>query len=156
MNSFEITKSVKMVLDSMHIYYEYNPETNIIRFEHATQSKLKQLTIVIAIRDTDFIVFSMSPIDADEESRNEVSRYLNMINAQRLMGCYYIDCDSAKIVWRDYIDCTDLPSIPVNIIQRALIMPLLQYDIFGDGLAALLMGFSDAETEFEKANKKME
>lgn len=152
----KITNSIRNELDQYDIHYDYDPTDNFIRFSYRIKSKLKTVEIVIEIREDDFIIHTLSPINADEESINEVVRYCNLVNNARLMGCFSVNNKSGEIVWEHYIDCQNMSTIPQSIIHKALVISMLEYETFGDGLSALLMGFSDADTEFEKAIKKTE
>lgn len=123
----------------------------IIRTGCRIGGKLKTIDEVIDFRDTFFIVYAFSPINADPESVGEIAKYLAMANYGLYLGNFELDVRDGEIRYKCTVDCDGMETIPADIVGRAIHIPFRMFHRYGDGIAALAMGFSDAETEIKKA-----
>lgn len=49
------------------------------------------------------------------------------------------------------MNCRELESLPDRIIKDSILVGWYMMERYGDGIAAISMGFSDAEAEIKKA-----
>lgn len=154
MNTNAIAQAICYSLGQLNVRYDYNQEKQVIILGTKVECKLKNLQYFIQINDEDFIVYALCPMNADEESKNEILRYLAMANYGLFNGNFEMDVRDGEIRYKCYVDCREMNSIPDIVVARAIILPVTMFERFGDGLAALLMGFSDADTEYRKAQMK--
>jgi hypothetical protein len=54
------------------------------------------------------------------------------------------------------VNCDGLQSLSPAVIQDSIYVGCLMMDRYGDGIAALALGFSDADTEIKKAEHRDE
>ena len=125
----------------------------IIRTGCVIDGKLKSIREVVDFRDTFFVVYAFSPINADPENLGEMAKYLAMANYGLFVGNFELDVRDGEIRYKCFVDCDGLDAIPKDFIRRAIHIPFQMFERYGDGIAALAMGFSDAETEIKKAEK---
>lgn len=154
MNAFSMVLAVKNCLDQLNVNYDYDDDHNVITLMSKVESKINNVRYFIPFGQEDYIVYVTCPMNADEESRGELLRYFAMINYDLISGGFEMDVNDGEIRYKYYVDCRDLDELPQIIVARSLIIPVNMYEQFGDGIAALLMGFSDADTEYKKARQK--
>ena len=123
----------------------------LIRTGCRIKGKLKSIDEFIDFRDTFFVVYAISPVNADPENIGEIAKYIAMANYGLVVGNFELDVRDGEIRYKCFVDCDGLETIPSNIIGRAIHIPFRMFMRYGDGIAALAMGFSDAETEIRKA-----
>ena len=154
MTTYTMVQAVKRCLDQLNVRYNYDSAHEVIELGSKVDCKLKNVRYFIQFNEDDYLVYAISPMNADEECRNEVLRYLSMANYGLFNGCFEMDLRDGEIRYKSYVDCRDMNSIPDIIVARSIIIPVNMFERFGDGIAALLMGFSDAEAEYKKAQEK--
>lgn len=148
----EIKNSIIAFFNAAEIDYLYSDEKKLFLLrDQRINSKLATVNVFVELRATGFIVISFSPRNAPKETQNEVVRYLNMINHSKTYGYFSLDYSDGEVKWLHSLDCTDITQLTHNMIYLPLVMSINSFEKYGDGLCSLMMGFSDAETEFTKA-----
>lgn len=150
----DVSQSLRKYLTKENIRYDYIDQNDLIGIPNERiPSKIQTINIVIVPQDDSFMVYAFAPISIDEAYKNEVLRYLNLINDNCLLGSFSLNEDSL-VKWKYCVACNGLTSLPDDLIMRPIVVLLGDFTRFGDGIAALSMGFSSAEVEFEKAHEK--
>lgn len=153
MEKQDIIDAIRNVLDDDEWNYDLETDREdgpIIRTGCRIGGKLRNISEVIDFGDTFFLVFALCPIHADPENLVELSKYLHMANYGLVLGNFELDHRDGEIRYKAMVDCNGLDAIPSAIIDRAIHVPFRMFARYGDGIAALAMGFSDAETEYKK------
>ncbi len=101
--------------------------------------------------DCSYIVNIVSPINGDPKDIGEMLKYLTMANYGLTNGNFELDMRDGEIRYKTYVNCKDLESLPAQIIKDSILFGWVMVERYGNGIAALAMGFSDAETEIKKA-----
>lgn len=156
-----INVSTKMSLVSSYIeafekngiHYDFDPDEDIIVTGFQLDCRLASAKVLIRFSDDDVTVRTLVPLKASEEVRQDVMEYITRANFGLRGGCFEMDLDDGGIFYRTYINCQGLIEIPECIILESVFFPLKIMEIYGNGLAAVMMGFSDPETEIEKAEQ---
>ena len=154
MNKEKLTDIVRDFLDEGDYRYEYDAEHSIFRLDFNVKCRLKDVRVVMIIRDTAYSVLTISPISADKESPNEMMKYLTLANYGVVNGNFEMDLSDGEIRYKTYVDADGLESVPEEILEWSLGVGIAMMDRFGDGIATLSFGYSDAETEFKKVQDK--
>ena len=142
--------------DGWNYDFEDNPERPVIHTGARIHGKLKDIKEIVLFRDTYFIALGICPINADTDNIAEMAKYLSMANYGLIVGNFELDVSDGEIRYKTFVDCDGLESLSKDIVRRAITIPYHMFDRYGDGIAALCMGFSDAETEYEKVMKQDE
>lgn len=148
--NFDVVASVRHHLDEHDWHYSYDEERNVINTGGNIGGKLRRVDMVIRFTHTGYKVVAISPVSADEDSMEEVMRYLAMANYGMINGNFELDVRDGEIRFKVY-NCLDgLNSLPDEMIAESILVPAMMMKKYGDGIAALCMGFSDAKTEYDK------
>lgn len=153
MNQEQIVDAVRDWLNKDDWHYEYNAEKHLFKMGINLKSKIKSGRIFVDVKKDCYLVYLYSPIDGDKENLSELTKYLTMANYGLLNGNFELDMQDGEIRYKTYVNCAGLESLSPEVIEDSIYVGCYFMDRYGDGIAALALGFSDAETEIKKAEK---
>ena len=152
MDQEQIVDALRDWLDNDDWHYEYDAEHHVIRAGINLDCKLRDARVFIHIReDGSYIVNIVSPISGDPKNMDELVKYVAMANFGLANGNFDVDVRHGTVCYKIYVNCKGLEKLPDQIIKDSICAGWFTVDRYGDGIAALAMGFSDAETEIKKA-----
>ena len=143
--------AVRDFLDADDWHYEYDAEHAFIRAGVTLKCKLKSARMFIRFRNTDYNVYMVAPISADPENLGEVLRFTAQANYGLASGNFEVDVEDGEIRYKSYVDCDGLEALPKVLFDDGINACWAMMERYGNGFAALAMGFSDADTEIKKA-----
>lgn len=147
----QIIDAVRDWLDSDDWHYDYNAEHQVIQMGFELKGKLKSIKIFISFGETHYTVYQVAPINGDTNDLNELNKYLALANYGLRSGNFELDWRDGEIRYKCNINCDGLETLPQEIIKDSVYVGCAMMDRYGDGIAALALGFSDADTEIKKA-----
>ena len=148
----QIVDAVRDWLDDDDWRYDYDAENHVIRTGVSLDCKLRTARVFIPIREEgSYIVNIVSPIGGDPKDIGEMVKYLTMANYGLANGNFELDVRDGEIRYKTYVNCKELESLPSQIIKDSILVGWCMMERYGNGIAAIAMGFSDAETEIKKA-----
>ena len=152
MDQEQIVDVLRDWLDSDDWHYEYDAEKHVIRTGITLDCKLRNARVFIPIRaDSSYIVNIVSPISGDPKNMGELVKYLAMANFGLPNGNFDIDVEDGELRYKTYVNCKGLEKLPDEIIKDSIYAGWFIMERYGNGIAALAMGFSDADAEIKKA-----
>ena len=149
-----IVDAVRDYLDDDDWNYEFDAEEGLIRAGLVFDCKLKSAYLRIRIRETSYNVYIVLKLNADKETLPEIIRYTTMANYGLLSGNFEVDVEDGEIRYKSFVDTMGIDRISREIVKGSIYRGWNTVERYGNGLAALLLGFSDAETEIGKAEKE--
>ena len=156
MNQEEIVDAIRDWLDSDDWHYEYEAEKHIISMGINLRGKIKSGKFIIDIRDDAYLVYLFSPIGGDKDKPDEMIKYLTQANYGLMNGNFEFDLRDGEIRYKTFVNCDGLESLSTTVIQDSIYVGCAMMNRYGDGIAALALGFSDAATEIKKAEHRDE
>ena len=153
MNQEQIVDAVRNWLDKDGWHYEYNAERHLFKMGISLKSKIKSGRIFVDVKEDCYVVYLYSPIDGDKANLSELTKYLTMANYGLLNGNFELDMQDGEIRYKTYVNCDGLESLSSEVVQDSIYVGCIMMDRYGDGIAALALGFSDADTEIKKSEK---
>lgn len=154
MEGEQIVDAVRDWLDNDDWRYEYVAEKQMIKMGINLNSKIKSGKIFIDFKDDCYLVYLSSPIFGDKENLGELIKYLTMANYGLINGNFELDVRDGEVRYKSFVNCDGLESLSENVIRDSICFPCVMMDRYGNGIAALALGFSDADTEIKKAEGK--
>lgn len=151
MEQEQIVDAVRDWLDEDDWHYEYNAEKQLIKMGIKLKSKLKSGKYFIEFRQDSYAVYLCAPINGDKDNLGELLKYLTMANYGLYNGNFELDVRDGEIRYKTFVNCDGLESLSPAVIKDSIYMCCVMMDRYGDGIAALALGFSDADTEIKKA-----
>ncbi len=151
MDQEQIVDAIRDWLDGDDWHYEYIAEHHLIRMGVGLKSKLKNGRIFIDVKEDCYLVYVVSPIGGDKDDLGELMKYLTMANYLLKNGNFEMDVRDGEVRYKTFVNCEGLTELPKEIIRESVLAGCYMIDRYGNGIAAIAMGFSDAETEIKKA-----
>ena len=151
MEQEQIVDAVRDWLDGDDWHYEYDAEKHLIKMGITLKSKIKSGRIFVDIKKDCYAVYLCAPISGDKDNLGELLKYVAMANYGLLNGNFEVDVRDGEIRYKTFVNCDGLESLSPAVIQDSIYVGCLMMDRYGDGIAALALGFSDADTEIKKA-----
>ena len=154
MEQEQIVDAVRDWLDGDDWHYEYDAEKHLIKMGITLKSKIKSGRIFVDIKKDCYAVYLCAPISGDKDNLGELLKYVAMANYGLLNGNFEVDVRDGEIRYKTFVNCDGLESLSPAVIQDSIYVGCLMMDRYGDGIAALALGFSDADTEIQKAEHR--
>lgn len=149
----QLFEAVGEYLKEKNWRYEYNEDKTMIRSAVKVMCKLQTIRILIAFGETEFAVFAIPNINADENTRDSVMEYITKINLGMRNGNFLLNPANGEVRYRTYVNARGMDEISKEVIEEAVLVPAMMLDRYGNGLAALMMGYSSPDAEIENAHK---
>ena len=156
MKQEQIVDVVRDWIDGDDWHYEYDAERQLISMGVNLTSKLKTCEIFVDIKSDSYIVYVYSPIGGDKEKNSEIIKFLTMANYGLINGNFEFSMENGEIRFKTFVNCNGLEALSTEVIRDSIWFGCAMLDRYGDGIAALSFGFSDAETEIQKAEHRDE
>lgn len=151
MNKEQITDAVRDFLDENEFHYEYRAEKSNLTMGFSLDCKLRSLRLWWDFLESGYILYGVSPINADKDNLGEVLRYAALINYGLIPGNIEVDLRDGEIRSKTWVPLADAGELSKDTIHSSLAFTFSLFERFGNGFAALAMGFSDADAEYKKA-----
>lgn len=142
---------VRNYLDENDWNYEYDAGMQLIRTGVSIKGKLQSVRMLIRFTEDGYSSFATIQMHADENTRPAIAEYITRINYGAKNGNFEMDYSDGEIRYKVYTNYKGMDSLPKDIIEDSIVIPAMMFNRFGDGMAALLFGFSTPEEEVNKA-----
>lgn len=156
MDQEQIVDAVRDWLDADNWHYDYNAERHLFKMGISLKSKIKSGRIFVDVKKDCYVVYLYAPISGDKDKLAELTKYLTMANYGLLNGNFELDAQDGEIRYKTYVNCDGMEKLSSEVIQDSIYVGCVMMDRYGDGIAALALGFSDADTEIKKAEDEDE
>ena len=147
----DLIDRVRDYMDKDDWKYEYVEDRALIRAGVNLKCKLQSVKMYISFNDNGYTVVSVPPMKADEATRANVMEYITRANYGLRNGNFEMDVNDGEVRYKIYTNAKGLGKVGEAIIEDSIMIPPLMFDKYGNGMAAIMFGFSDPKTEIEKA-----
>ena len=115
--------------------------------------RLQSVRLYIDVKEDAYLVYTISPISGNQDTMPELMRYITRANYALINGNFELDVRDGEVRYKTYVNCDSLAALSLEIIRDSIYVPCAMMKKYGDGIAAIAMGYSDAETEINKAER---
>ena len=151
MKTEAIVDAIGDFLDADDWKYEYKGAKKLFAMGVSLHCRLQNTRLYIDVKEDAYLVYAISPISANSETTTELMRYLTRANYALINGNFELDLRDGEVRYKSYVNCDSLTDLPSAIIRDSIYVPCAMMNKYGDGIAAIAMGYSDADTELKKA-----
>ena len=151
MKTEAIVEAIGDFLDDDDWKYEYQGEKNLFKMGVSLRCRLQSTRLYIDVKEDAYLVYAISPISGVEDTVSELMRYLTRANYALINGNFELDVRDGEVRYKTYVNCDGLNELSREVIRDSVYVPCAMMNKYGDGIAALAMGYSDADTELKKA-----
>ena len=149
-----VIERVNACIDSIGWEAQALPAQNLIVLGVVIRSDLEKIGMLLEFSEEDYLVYGVAPVTAAADSC-EMLRYLTMANYGMKDGNFEMDLQNGEIRFKTYVRFGGEEVLSEETILRSLLLPPMMFERYGDGIAALAEGRSDAETELQKAESTL-
>lgn len=146
----KVIRRVNACIESMGWNGHPLPAQDMIMLGIGIRGNLGNIGMLLEFSEEDYLVYGMAPVNAGENVC-EMLRYLTMVNYGMKNGNFEMDLKNGEIRYKTYVRFAGEEDLSEETIVRSLLLPPMMYERYGDGIAAISEGRSDAETELQKA-----
>lgn len=150
------TKVANSILDyfkEKNFDFDFDADKGIITTAFPTDSKIGQIDMRIRFFNDGYISHSTARIHADEASREKAAEYLTRANYGLRMGNFELDFRDGEIRFKSFCRSGDI-ELNDEQITDSFILPIVQFDTYGDNLLAVLFGMKEPEQALKDAESK--
>ena len=151
--SQDIANAVRSFLVNDDWKFDFNADRGVFNFGLNIDGKLGKLDYSIRVRENFFTVYAVAPINADRKDPKAMAamaEFITRANYGLPNGNFEMDVNDGEIRYKCYVNVKGMNDISDDIIDDSIKLPALMIDRYGDGMAALMFGFSDPATEIQK------
>lgn len=127
--------------------FEFDEERGIFKFGVNLKSKLKNVRYIVPVREENYNVYAISPINADNDDKDvmrEMNEFLHRANYGLRSGNFEIDVRDGEIRYKIFVDCDNqLPSR--EIVRASIMIPSVMFDHYAQGILDVMFKGSTAE-----------
>ena len=136
------------------VKYSFDAEHGIIMFEmRLDKCKISTAKVIIILRESFFTVFTVLPLQCEEQHRSELAILLNRINYTIALGDFEMNADNGEIRFRYSVDTKEY--IPGDeMMVRSIAFGLHKIQEWADPVTAILFGLTTADKAFALATGK--
>lgn len=135
--------------------YMLDRENNIIFCGVNLINRLQECKIIIDIHNDKYIVYGFININCDEMHKDEMVKFIAMINYGLILGNFEMNYSDGEIRYKIATSCNN--SIPsTNVIEESIEIPALMFHKFGDSILDVMFGIKNAQEAFDDVNMNLE
>jgi len=154
MKKEEVITSVRDILDASGYKFNHDEKNDQFSVILSVECALKEIDLNIGWADWGLAFSGRFPALVNLSRSEETLKYLNMIN-HLSAACFFTLDECGVVECKYWISTSWLESLPEEALDSCFKTIAGAFEIFSDGLVAIVSGASDAETEFKKAEAAM-
>lgn len=143
----KIAEAVKRFLNRDRFHYVFNNESGIFRYDLTLAGALKCVEFFIAVNETSYNVYAVSPVSATKDNPEQMRRMAEFVcraNYGLREGNFELDFNDGELRYKCFVNCEG--SIPNSaVIRSSLICPAVMFNLYGDAILETL--FNDVPVE---------
>ena len=151
MRTEAIVEAIGDFLDNDDWKYEYLGEKTLFKMGVSLRCRLQSTRLYIDVKKDAYLVYAISPISGNDDTITELMRYITRANYALISGNFELDVRDGEVRYKTYVNCDGLNELSREVIRDSIYVPCAMMNKYGDGIAAIAMGYSDADTEIKKA-----
>lgn len=146
--SAEIKAAIEQYLKNDEWHYTFDEEREIIRCGINLKNRLKECRIIADIDETKYLTLALINLNCDEEHRDELAKFLTMVNYGLLIGNFEMDYSDGEVRYKVATNCKDcIPS--QSVIEDSMMIPAVMFDQYGDAIVDVMFGVKSAEQAYK-------
>lgn len=151
--SAEIKAAIEQYLKDDEWHYTFDEEREIIRCGINLKNRLKECRIIADIDENKYLTLALINLNCDEEHRDELAKFLTMVNYGLLIGNFEMDYNDGEVRYKVATNCKDcIPSQAV--VEDSMMLPAVMFEQYGDAIVDVMFGVKTAEQAYKDAESR--
>lgn len=146
--SAEIKAAIEQYLKNDEWHYTFDEEREIIRCGINLKNRLKECRIIADIDETKYLTLALINLNCDEEHRDELAKFLTMVNYGLLIGNFEMDYNDGEVRYKVATNCKDcIPS--QSVVEDSMMIPAVMFEQYGDAILDVMFGVKSAKQAYK-------
>ena len=157
MKAKSIFAAVKRYLDKLNVKYISDPIPgghSVYCPALSIPGRLKFVSQTIETKDTHLVTYAHCLIYTPSERIDEMAKFVALANYNMLLGNFDLDVDTGEVHYRHFADCGGFEELSEEMLCRNCPIPYVMFLQYGDAIADVATGRSDAETALAPTKAK--
>lgn len=148
MNREKLVMAIEAWLKKMKWQYDFDSNKSIFIMGVSLCGAINKARVVMPVRDGFYLVYVMSYVGCSD-NMTETMRFLTMANYGLINGNFEIDVRDGEIRYKTYVNCSDMESLPEQIISDSVMCACHTFKKYSSGIAALCLSPKSTTPEDE-------
>ena len=150
-----IANAISAFLREDDWHFEFDEEKGVFKFGLSLKTRLKKVNYNIRVKEDDFSVYAVSPINADEDDSDmmrKMAEFVCRANYGLKNGNFEFDFRDGEVRYKSHVDCEDmLPG--EETIRNSISIPHGMFKRYSPGIVDIVFGDTSAEDAVERCEK---
>lgn len=135
--------------------YTFDDQRGLFKFNLKIKGRIKKVSYIIAVKDDDYIVYTASPLGADDDKTMAVmAEFICHVNYGVKNGNFELDMMDGEIRYKCFVDCEGItPS--KEMIRNSIYCPAAMFNRYGPGIVDILFCNATAKEAVDKCEKSL-
>lgn len=150
--SESIAKDIAKFLDSDDWNYSFEEDKGFFKFGLSIKGNLKKIDYLIDVKDDCYIVYAVSPLGADSDSREMMLNMADFVcraNYGLMNGNFELDMRDGEIRFKSFVDCDGI-TLSNEVIRGSIYCPAAMFSRYGLGITGIIFNDMTAEDAIAK------
>lgn len=148
----EIAAEIKNFLNEDDWHYNFDEQKGVFNFGIRIKSKLRKISYLVHVNESDFSVFTVAPVNADSDDKEimaNMAEFICRANYGLKRGCFEFDFRDGEIRYKINVPCNDI--LPTSeMIKDSIYYQAHMFDTYGDGILSIIFNNASAEEAIEQ------
>lgn len=156
--SMNIANAVNDFLKEDDWHFSFDEKRGIFRFGLGLKGKLKKLHYIVDIKEDEYLVYTISPLGADEEDAKmmvNMAEFICRANYGLKMGNFELDFDDGEVRFKVHVLCKGVTPT-AEMIKRSIYCPATMFDHYGSGIVDIIFNDTSGKAAVENCEKHSE
>lgn len=152
----DIANEIHSFLEDDNWKFSFDDNRGIFRFTLGLRTKMKKIDYIVDVKETDYFVYAISPMSADEndpQQMKEIAEFICRANYNLTNGNFELDFNDGEIRYKCYHNCEDgAPSH--KTIHDTIYFPASIYTVYSPGIIKVLFNGASAAEAIDLCENK--
>lgn len=140
-----IANAIKSYLKEDDWHFSFDEESGLFEYGLSLRSKIKKISYIVDVKESDYIVYAIAPIGADEEDKKMIAN----------MAEFELDMIDGEIRFKCFVDCDGITPTE-DMVRHSIHCPAAMFNRYGAGIVDIIYGNATAKEAVEKCEKATE
>mgnify|MGYP000070258736 FL=1 len=156
--SKSIADAINSFLTEDDWHFSFDDQRGLFKFGLNLKGRIKNVRYIVDVKDDEYVVYSISPIGADEDDEKKMAimaEFICRANYGLKNGNFELDMRDGEIRYKSFVDCEGLTPT-TEMVRNSIHCPAAMFDRYGDGIVDIIFGNSTAKEAVAKCEKSPE
>lgn len=150
--SKDIAQAINTYLKEDNWHFSFDDKRGVFKFGLSLKGKLKKINYIIYVKEDQYIVYTISPLGADEDDETmmaTIAEFVCRANYGLKNGNFELDMRDGEIRFKCFVDCEGI--IPTaEMVRNSIHCPAVMFEQYSEGIVGIIFGSMNAKDAIKK------